>query len=249
MVVDLQVPLAASLRKVLDMLAGLIGERELRLGGGSALATLWDHRFSTDVDLVCGRDRWEAAFTRANRLRLRDQLRAARAAGAGFSAIRVSAGIVGWNTTTGPVSIVPSRLPDSPDLWSDHTIRGTEVRLAFFRAILPRNPSTQSFRAILRGKLGGRLVGGRVAVARDRYDLAVALLETPDIAWSAIGETEDPRDTVLTAIHEAAQTKGAGRPVLRPAYPAIAADPWREALRIIEQGLGQADYEDVRPSK
>lgn len=119
-------------------------EQELQLGGGSALATWWGHQFNADIDLACNREVFERALDRQGRLRLLDTLRAQTSQGEGISVIRVSPGIVGWNTATGLVCIVSSLLPDSPDLCSDYTIEGTGVRLA-------------SVDAILKGKLMDRL--------------------------------------------------------------------------------------------
>ena len=228
--VRLQPPLGDSLRAVLDVLDGSIRERELRLGGGSALAALWKHRFSTDIDLVCAPDVFARAFDPDGRLRIKDRLRMQRDMLGGISAIRVSPGLVGWKTNTGPVSIVPSRLPDSPELWSAHTVEDTGVRLA-------------SVGAILQGKLKGRLLAKGFAADRDGYDLAVALLQTPAEARSALAAASDTPDEILSAIQDAAGHAGVGRRVLKPAYKAITADPWGAALRILEEGLELSDFE------
>ena len=234
-VIRLQAPLDRSLAVALEVIGGAIPERELRLGGGSALAALWNHRFSTDIDLVCRREAFERAFDRDGRVRLRDFLRSERSRGRRISAIRASPGIVGWTTETGPVSLVPSRLPDSPDLWSDHTVEGTRVRLA-------------SIDAVLRGKLLGRLLTNGVATDRDGYDFAVALLKEPETARGVM-DTAGPEthDAILAAMTDAAGKPGVGRPLLRPAYESIAIDPWGEALRILEQGLELSDYQRPRP--
>ena len=100
---------------------------------------------ATRYILICAPDVFARAFDPDGRLRLKDRLRMQRDMPGGISAIRVSPGLVGWKTNTGPVPIVPSRLPDSPELWSAHTVEGTGVRLA-------------SVSAILQGKLKGRLL-------------------------------------------------------------------------------------------
>lgn len=229
-VVRLQAPLGHSLNVALEAIGGAIQEHELRLGGGSALAALWDHRFSTDVDLVCSREVFDRALDREGRLLLRDYLCLKRSRGEGISAIRVAPGIVGWKTATGPVSIVPSHLPDSLKPWSDHTVEGTAVRLA-------------SVESVLRGKLMGRLLTMNVATDRDGYDFAVALLNAPDVARGVVETAPDTRDAILSAIIAAAGNIGVGRRLLKPAYKKIASDPWGEALRILEQGLELSDYE------
>lgn len=228
--IRLKPPLDRSLAAALEIIGGAIPDRELRLGGGSALAAMWDHRLSTDIDLVCRKEVFERTFDRDGRLRLRDRLRSDRSKGMRISAIRVAPGIVGWTTATGPVSLVPSRLPDSPELWSDHTVEGTGVRLA-------------SVAAVLRGKMLGRLLTNGVATDRDGYDFAVALLKAPDAARGVMDASPETRGAMLAAMADAAGKPGAGRSLLRPAYETIAADPWGEALRILERGLVLADYE------
>ena len=71
-------PLGDSLASLLKAVDGAIEERELRLGGGTALAVLWKHRFSTDIDLACDPQVFERAFSPEGRAALRERLRQRR---------------------------------------------------------------------------------------------------------------------------------------------------------------------------
>lgn len=52
--VTLPAPLDRSLDSILEVLAGNPPAREMRLGGGTALATIWAHRFSVATCGVSG---------------------------------------------------------------------------------------------------------------------------------------------------------------------------------------------------
>ena len=135
--------------------------------------------------------------------------------------------MIGWNMASGPVSIVRSRLEDSANLWSDHNVEGTGVRLA----------TTES---ILRGKLHGRLVTTGTGYARDGYDVAVALLEDADTTKHLL----ETNSEVLPLMRKHVGSR-IGPPLISPAYPRIAGDPWGAAMDILDQGLTLDDFERV----
>ena len=225
--VALPPPLGDSLASLLKAVDGIIEERELRLGGGTALAALWKHRFSTDIDLVCDPHVFERAFSPEGRAALRERLRQRRENAPGsVSAIRLSFGIVGWKTPAGPVSIVPSRLPPHPSPWSNMKVEGTDVRLA-------------TVEAILKGKIHGRLLAKGIATQRDGYDLTVALRRSPKAARSVLAEAHPEQLQEALAAAEN-QPKG-GRPLINPAYPEVAADPWGEARKELAKVLASSD--------
>lgn len=230
--VTLPAPLDRSLDSILEVLAGNPPARELRLGGGTALATIWAHRFSTDIDLVCSNQVYRAAMPSGRRKEIVERLRQRRNEGERISGITSATNLLGWKTATGAVSLVPSRLGDFPKLWGEDVIKNTGVRLA-------------SVEAILHGKLLGRLVGAQRATARDGYDFAVGLLvDRPKVEW--VLRDQDDRASVVEAARRAAG-RLSGRPLLRPAFPEIAADPWGEAIKILEGMRRSADYERTTP--
>ena len=229
--VALTPPLGDSLASLLKALDGIIEEREVRLGGGTALAALWKHRFSTDIDLACDPHVFERAFSPEGRAALRERLRQWRENAPGsVSAIRLSFGIVGWKTPAGPVSIVPSRLPPHPSPWSNMKVEGTDVRLA-------------TVEAILKGKIHGRLLAKGIATQRDGYDLTVALRCSPKAARSVLAEAHPEQLQEALAAAEN-QPKG-GRPLINPAYPEVAADPWGEARKELAKVLAPSDSGEI----
>ena len=222
--VTLGPPLSHLFREAMEVLGAFVREKDVRLAGGTALAARWNHRHSTDIDLVCDREKFPQ-----NRIReIRDHLRAMRRHGQKITGIAVRHGFVGWKTPHGPVSFVASRLEDFPRLTDDIRVDGTNVRLA-------------SVEAILYGKLSGRLVGRGRAATRDGYDLAAALLIEPDKArW--LLDRYDRDGTIRQAVRRASG-KLDGRPILDPRFLRIAADPWGEAERIFVHGGALSDYE------
>ncbi|MCY3941017.1 MAG: nucleotidyl transferase AbiEii/AbiGii toxin family protein [Gammaproteobacteria bacterium] len=229
--VALPPPLGDSLASLLKAVDGAIKEHELRLGGGTALAALWKHRFSTDIDLACDPQVFERAFSPEGRAALRERLRQSREnTPDSVLAIRLSFGIVGWKTPVGPVSIVPSRLPAHPSPWSNLKVEGTDVRLA-------------TVEAILKGKIHGRLLAKGIATQRDGYDLAVALRRSPKAAHSVLAEAHPEQLQEALAAAEN-QPKG-GRTLINPAYPEIAADPWGEARKGLAKVLTSSDGGEI----
>ena len=226
--VTLRPPLSHLFRDAMEVLSAFVREKDMRLAGGTALAARWDHRHSTDIDLVCDRETFPQ-----NRIReIRDRLLAMRLRGHEITGIAARHGFVGWKTPHGPVSFVPSRLENFPRLTDDIRVDGTNVRLA-------------SVEAILYGKLSGRLVGRGRAATRDGYDLAAALLIEPDKArW--LLDRYDPDETIRQAVRRSSG-KLDGRPILDPRFPRIAADPWSEAERILVHGGALSDYERAAP--
>ena len=226
--VTLGPPLSHLFREAMEVLGAFVREKDVRLAGGTALAARWNHRHSTDIDLVCDRE----AFPQNRIQEIRDHLRAMRRRGQEITGIAARHGFVGWKTPHGPVSFVPSRLENFPRLADDIRVDGTNVRLA-------------SVEAILYGKLSGRLVGRGRAATRDGYDLAAALLIEPDKArW--LLDRYDRDGTIRQAVRRSSG-KVDGRPILDPRFPRIAADPWGEVERILVHGGALADYESAAP--
>ena len=127
----------------------------MRLGGGTALAALWNHRTSTDIDLACGEItfnvlRADGSPLLAALLRLRSEGQIPRP--------RFAARMIAWEyRDTGEVSIV-RRLGEGEELLSGETDDLTGVPIVA--------PGT-----ILHAKLAGRVAGSARLLVRDGYDL------------------------------------------------------------------------------
>ncbi len=205
----------------------------LRLGGGTALAAMWAHRLSTDIDLVCD----PAAFERlrAEDSRLLTALRRLHEDGR-IPRPRFARGLIGWEyPDTGGVGIVPGSVPGQ-ELLSGAADAATGVPL-----VAPRG--------ILHAKLAGRVAGGRRLLARDGYDLACGYRYDPEaIAW-ATGRLAEGERAVVGRLMEAVLTSPRrvldGRPLLQCRHGGVGRDPWRAFASL---HLGQTTADDHFPA-
>ena len=215
-----------ALRAVKIVTKGAMQASELRLGGGTALAALWKHRHSTDLDFVANRDVFQRVYNDETRLRMRDLLRRERdERGMPVSSIATTRHMFGFKYDGVPVSIVRSFLENTADVYSNHTIQDSGVRLA--------KPEF-----ILQGKIVGRLLKSRNPTDRDGYDMAFALDSYPTVFNGVLSVLEaDDRQIFLQAVREATGIRGRGRPIVNPSHPEIAADPWGKAWQYLRRVL------------
>lgn len=204
----------------------------LRLGGGTALAAMWAHRLSTDIDLVCDAARFE--ILRADNSPLLTALRRLHEEGR-IPRPRFAGRMIGWEyPDTGEVGIVPGAVP-SEELLSEAKDAATGVPL-----VAPRR--------ILHAKLAGRVAGGRRLLARDGYDLACAHQYDADaIAWATGRLAEGERaviDRLMETVLESPRRILEGRPLLRCRHGRVAHDPWRAFASL---HLGRSTVNDHFP--
>ena len=206
----------------------------LRLGGGTALAAMWAHRLSTDIDLVCDPATFESL--RADNSPLLKALRRLYEDGL-IPRPRFAGGLIGWEyPDTGEVGIVPGALPGEEPL-SGAADAATGVPL-----VAPRR--------ILHAKLAGRVAGGRRLLARDGYDLACAYRYDPDaIAW-ATGRLAEGERAVVGRLMETVLSSPRrildGRRLLQCRHRHVARDPWRAFASL---HLGRSTVEDHFPAR
>lgn len=204
------------------VLTRFLGEGSFVLGGGTALASVWQHRHSTDVDLfadnatyvervraVGGRERvaaWLGEALQPQRLDVRS----------GFLKASFSDGELSLMTAPAPFLA-----PSMPSLPSTDRVAGTPVAL--------ERPAT-----ILARKLHGRMVGNGVLVLRDLYDLAAAETLSPsDLKLAVESLSDGERRMIADELSGlpgdwAATPRKSGRPVIRPRRPPeLAAAPAR----------------------
>lgn len=187
----------------------------LRLGGGTALAAMWSHRLSTDIDLVCDALAFETLrrddsplLTALRRLHEEGRIPRPRFAGR----------LIGWEyPDSGEVGIVPGAVSSKEQL-SEEIDAATSLPLV----APPR---------ILHAKLAGRVAGGRRLLARDGYDLACAYWYDPSaIAWATERLAEGERNVVgrlMETVLESPRRILDGRPLLQCRHGRVARDPWR----------------------
>lgn len=166
--------LAGALAEAFEVVRGpfavaLGHELRMRLGGGTALALRWAHRKSTDLDFF---------FSYADQERVRERREAledglCRRVEVGRVEVRTGGGatcIVGGVT---PVSFLPAETFTPAPVSSD-TLAGTRVWLEASPEILAK-------KLVYRVGAGGEAVrAGRLAPARDVYDLAYASRHHPE---------------------------------------------------------------------
>ena len=157
------------------ILTRFFGAGRYRLGGGTALAAVWGHRHSTDVDLfmeaqdfrkVVIDDEMRESLAREMERALSPELLEVRRGG--LLKVFCGAGELGLYTPPSPIE------PDAPT----HCVRDTSVSLEPVEVILAR-------------KLHGRMLEQGDFVARDLYDLAAAAALAPQALDTALDSLSD----------------------------------------------------------
>ena len=150
--------------------AALGNEVRLRLGGGTALALRWAHRRSADLDFF---------FSYADQERVREGHEAledglCQRVEVGQLEVRMGGGAECIVAGVTPVSFFPAAAL-TPDPVSSDTLAGTRVWLEASPEILAK-------KLVYRVGAGGEAVrAGRIAPARDVYDLAYASRHHPEV--------------------------------------------------------------------
>ena len=196
------------------VLTGVFGEGAYCLGGGTALAAVWQHRHSTDVDLFMDGSAYrEVVMDKARRGALAASLRGAVEP----DMLDITPGVLKMFTDAGELGLYvpPSPLERIPPV---DRVAGTSVPLERVATILAR-------------KLHGRMIELGDLLLRDLYDLAAAADLAPgelDVALRSL--TEDERlilcDNLARLPPDWVASPHTGRPLLNATAPAhLANDP------------------------
>ena len=213
------------------ILAELLGEASFRVGGGTALAAVWAHRHSTDVDLFADHSAYAGLVaSESSRQSLSDGLREALQP----DEIEIRRGTLKLACPAGELSIITTPSP-LPPLAATDRVAGTNTEL--------ERPAT-----ILARKLHGRMLTNGVLVLRDLYDLAAARDLAPGDLRLALGSlSKDDRRQIVDELRHlpadwAASPGKSGRAVIRAARPTeLARDPSR-AILTVRKLLSEEDY-------
>ncbi len=189
------------------LLTEVFGEGAYCLGGGTALAAVWRHRHSTDVDLFMDGAAYRAVvMDDARRRSLEARLQGAL----GGAFLEITAGVLKVMRGPGELGLYvpPSPLGAMPPV--DH-VSGTSVPL--------ERPAT-----ILARKIHGRMLEVGDVTLRDLYDLAAAAEFAPAELDTALRSlTEDNRlalcDELARLPRDWATSPHTGRPLLNATLP------------------------------
>lgn len=158
------------------VLSRFLGDRNITLGGGSALAARWKHRHSTDVDLFF---KDPAHHGRIYRGRARFQRAVQSIDGFGAFRCAIDGGEICFKDRSGSVSWIHSIAVTAKPV-SGKVAMGTSISL-------------EASAEILANKLHYRLVSAQQHLPRDIYDLA----------WAAKFDPESCREAISTLSSEA----------------------------------------------
>ena len=207
----------------LDTYLGLTVESGLRLGGGTALAMHWKHRFSTDVDLSVPSPIFESGFNKGSES-LRQYLVDQRSQGL-LRRIHFGTTSIAWvRPDLGEVSLSISRI-DRRDPTHMETSTG-----------LPLAP----IQDILEGKLLGRVIGFGRLLVRDAYDLCTAAEREPIIfrqVMKRASANPDALQCIFNRINNGLKRIIEERPLLEPTKSDFVYDPWAKFVELAELTL------------
>ena len=196
------------------VLSGHFGPDSFRLGGGTALATLWQHRHSTDIDLFMDQGQYhEMTKTDAQRAKLAENLAKAMKAP---EAVPLGKSQFTIKTAVGEVSMMTSLPPLDEGVRFTGRIANTDVALESPRLILAR-------------KLTSRIMGNGVFYARDLFDVCAASQLAPDELVAALNTLSSSdrmsiAEEISTFRYGWMESKEAGRPIIHPMRPQILVD-------------------------
>lgn len=190
--------------------------RNLRLGGGTALAMRWKHRHSTDIDYAMDVDVAEAFVDRSHGAMTAD-LRELVRAGAIKRKFLFAGRSASWHyVDSGPVSISASLRRADPEVMDWEAETGTLVVSTF---------------EILRGKLLGRVLNGNRLLVRDGYDMCCAFLYAPEEIASLVRLARRQRgedmERMFDLVVGTRRRIIVGRPLQDAVHEDIAHNPWR----------------------
>lgn len=198
------------LRIAEDALTPLLGSVNYRLGGGTALAAFWRHRYSSDVDL----------FTDAHTYRLalgddperHDEIGRRLAKSLGASSVSVRRGYMKIDLDANrEVTIMTTPPPPVRDELTAGHAQDSQVRL--------ESPSV-----VLGRKIVNRMGGNGVLTGRDLYDIVAARALAPEALARAMdaarpGLLAEVAGEVCSLPAGWIHTPDAGRPIKKPTRP------------------------------
>ena len=210
------------LARVAPLFSSWFGENGCILGGGTVLASRWQHRVSTDIDLFTDHERYQERIA-SRREEVASELEAL-VAQAGEGAVEVERGWLRVHLPEGPAALMTIPRPSVRDAYTE-VARGTEI-------------PTESSAEILARKLQSRILDLGVFTDRDLYDLLVAQQHDPEALRRVLNSiTTAERATIANELRTLPHHWSSGEPVREPAYPDLLSDLAGRARRLFEADL------------
>ena len=196
------------------------------LGGGTALAAVWRHRHSTDVDLFMDSRAYRAvSMSDGPRTSLendlRDALRPMR--------LDVMRGFIKVLAPDGEMTLSTSDAPIEVERPFPHRVAGSLVAIEPPELVITR-------------KIQGRMMGNGVFVIRDMYDIAAAsVLDRPALVAALDTLTDEERDALGSELARLPQGwaghPSSGRPILNASRPKSLAVNAERCVHVVEAVL------------
>ena len=203
--------LAAPLQHIVPLFNEALGPNidKLHLGGGTVLASRWQHRLSTDLDFFLHTTHPSDARTLLSAIRKRIKQPTDTYA---LTDIHIAGGHLSFKTGNTRTSIFTT-LPQT-DKHSEQREHVTHILL-------------ESTEEILAKKLYGQIIGNGEFTKRDFYDFCVAEIQEPDALNAILQSLGDERELIHTELKnkyrsELIRDAEHGSPLLEPVYPDIA---------------------------
>ncbi len=196
------------------------------LGGGTALAAVWRHRHSTDVDLFMDSAAYRAVSMN-DELRaslendLRDALHPIR--------LDVMRGFIKVLAPDGEITLSTSDAPIEIERPFPHRVAGSSVAIEPPELVIAR-------------KIQGRMMGNGVFVVRDMYDIAAAsVLDRGALVAALDTMTVEERDALRSELDRLPQGwtghPSSGRPILNAARPKSLAENAERCVHVAKAVL------------
>lgn len=198
------------LRIAEDALTPLLGSVNYRLGGGTALAAFWRHRYSSDVDLFTDAHSYHLAL--GDDPRRHEEIGRRLAKSLGASSVSVKRGYIKIDLDAHrEIALMTSPPPPVRDDLTAGHVEGSQVRLESSSVILAR-------------KIVYRMGGNGVLTGRDLYDIVAARTLAPEALARSMdvvrpGLLEEVAREVRGLPDGWIHTPDAGRPIKMPTRP------------------------------
>ena len=195
---------------------------KLHLGGGTVLASRWQHRLSTDLDFFLHETNPADTRTLLSAISTRIKQRTHTYA---LTDIQIAGGHLSFKTHNTRTSIFTT--PRQTNKLSEQRERVTHILL-------------ESTEEILAKKLYGRIIGNGEFTKRDFYDFCVAEIQEPEALNAILQSLGDERELIHTELKnkyrsELIRDAEHGPPLLEPAYPDIAGNLWDRAANLFQR--------------